>query len=122
MLEVNIARDQIRNADEPTALIYFGRYEVKSWSELYHAAVKTLYIEYPDVVESLASKEPSRTLYLRTNKIDMKQPVRIGTILYLDTDRTPEQIVKALRGIFRKAGVVNINMSIEIKRISNAPE
>ena len=121
-MEINIARGGIRNTDEVTALIYFGRYEVQSWAELYYAAVKTLYIEYPDVIDSLVSKDPSRTLYLRTTTIDMKQPVRISTILYLDVSRTPEQIVKALREIFRSAGVLNINMSIEIRRTNNAPE
>ena len=119
-MEINIAQDGIKNTDEVTALIYFGRYEVKTWFELYQAAVKTLYIEYPDVINSLVSRNPERALYLRTNTIDMKEPVRISTILYLDVNRTPEQIVKALREIFRKAGVLNINMSIEVKRINNA--
>lgn len=121
-MEINIARDGIRNTDRVTALIYFGRYEVQSWAELYHAAVKTLYIEYPEVINSLVSKNPERVLYLRTTTIDMKQPARISTILYLDVNRTPEQIVRALREIFRNAGVVNINMSIEITRTNNAPE
>ena len=120
-MEINIARDGIRNTDEVIALIYFGRYEVQTWAELYYAAVKTLYIEYPEVINSLVSKDPNRALYLRTTTIDMKQPVRISTILYLDVSRTPEQIVKALREIFRNAGVVNINMSIEIRRTNNAP-
>ena len=120
-MEINIARDGIRNTDEVVALIYFGRYEVQTWAELYYAAVKTLYIEYPEVINSLVSKDPNRALYLRTTTIDMKQPVRISTILYLDVSRTPEQIVKALREIFRHAGVLNINMSIEIRRTNNAP-
>ncbi len=121
-MEINIARDGIRNTDEVSALIYFGRYEVKNWTELFYAAVKTLYIEYPDAINSLVSKDSTRTLYLRTTTIEMKQPVRISTILYLEADRTPEQIVIALREIFKRAGVVNINMSIEIKRKTNAPE
>ena len=120
-MEINIARDGIRNTDEVSALIYFGRYEVQTWAELYHAAVKALYIEYPDVINSLVSRNPERALYLRTTTIDMKQPARISTILYLDVSRTPEQIIKALREIFRNAGVININMSIEIKRTNNAP-
>ena len=115
-MEINIARDGIKDTDEPTALIYYGRYTVNSWEELYYAAVKTLYIEYPEVINSLVSKEPTRNLYLRTTKIDMKQPARISTILYLDVDRKPTEIVKALREIFRYARVVNINMSIEVKR------
>ena len=115
-MEINIARDGIKDTDNPTALIYYGRYEVNSWEELYFAAVKTLYIEYPDVINSLVSKDPTRALYLRTTKIDMEQPARISTILYLDVKRTPTEIVKALREIFRYARVVNINMSIEVKR------
>ena len=115
-MEINLARDGITDNDSPTALIYYGRYEVKSWEELYFAAVKTLYIEYPEVINSLVSKDPTRALYLRTTKIDMKQPARISTILYLDVSRTPTEIVKALREIFRYARVVNINMSIEVKR------
>ena len=124
-MEINIARDGIKDTDEPTALIYYGRYTVNSWEELYYAAVKTLYIEYPEVIDSLVSKEPTRALYLRTTKIDMKQPTRISTILYLDVDRKPTEIVKALREIFRYARVVNINMSIEVKRpynIANAED
>ena len=120
-MEINIARDGIRNTDEVIALIYFGRYEVQTWAELYYAAVKTLYIEYPEVINSLVSKDPNRALYLRTTTIDMNQPVRISTILYLDVDRTPDQIIKALREIFKNAGVVNINMSVEIRRTNNAP-
>ena len=115
-MEINIARDGIKDNDNPTALIYYGRYEVNSWEELYFAAVKTLYIEYPEVINSLASKDPTRALYLRTTKIDMEQPARISTILYLDVNRKPTEIVKALREIFRYARVVNINMSIEVKR------
>ena len=115
-MEINIARDGIKDTDEATALIYYGRYEVNSWVELYYAAVKTLYIEYPDTINSLISKDPTRALYLRTTKIDMKQPARISTILYLDVNRKPTEIVKALREIFRYARVVNINMSIEIRR------
>ena len=121
-MEINIARDGIKNTDEPLALIYYGRYEVQSWAELYFAAVKTLYIEYPEVISSLVSKDPSRALYLRTTTIDMKQPARISTILYLDVSRTPEQIVKALREIFRRAKVLNINMSIDVKRPYNVSD
>ena len=118
-VEINIARDGIKNSDEVTALIYFGRYEVKSWSELYFAAVKTLYIEYPEAINSLVSRDCKRDLYLRTTTIDMQEPARIATILYLDLKRQPEEIVRALREIFYRAGVVNINMSIEIKRGSS---
>ena len=120
-MEINIALDGIKDTDEPTALIYYGRYEVNTWEELYYAAVKTLYIEYPDTINSLVSQDPSRALYLRTTKIDMKQPVRISTILYLDVSRTPTEIVKALREIFRYARILNINMSIEVKRSYDFP-
>ena len=43
-MEINLGRDGIRNTDEVSALIYYGRYPVNSWAELYFAAVKTLYI------------------------------------------------------------------------------
>ena len=121
-MEINLGRDGIRNTDEVSALIYYGRYPVNSWAELYFAAVKTLYIEYPEVINRLVSKDSTRALYLRTTTINMKKPVRIDTILYLDADRTPLEIVKALREIFRRAGVLNINMSIEIKRKSTVAE
>lgn len=121
-MEINLGRDGIRNTDEVSALIYYGRYPVNSWAELYFAAVKTLYIEYPEIINKLVSKDSTRALYLRTTTIDMKKPVRIDTILYLDADRTPLEIVKALREIFRHAGVLNINMSIEIKRKSTVAE
>ena len=121
-MEINIARDGIKDTDEPTALIYYGRYEVNTWAELYYAAVKTLYIEYPEVINSLVSKDPTRALYLRTTKIDMEQPARISTILYLDVNRKPTEIVKALREIFRHARILNINMSIAVKRSYDFPE
>ncbi len=115
-LEINIGRDGIKNTDEPVALIYYGRYEVNSWSQLFYAAVKALFIEYPEVINRLISKEPNRVLYLRTTTIDMKEPMRISTILYLDVSRTPLEIVSAIREIFARAEVLNINMSIEIRR------
>lgn len=115
-VEVNIERDGITNEDEPLALIYYGRYEVTSWAELYVAAVKTLYIEYPETINALISKDDRRELYIRTTTINMKKPARIATIIYLETDRTPVQMVKALRQIFKRAGVLNIRMSIEIRR------
>ena len=49
-MEINLGRDGIRNTDEVSALIYYGRYPVNSWAEMYFAAVKTLYIEYPEVI------------------------------------------------------------------------
>ena len=116
---INIGRDGIKNSDKPVALIYFGRYAVNSWQELFYAAVKTLYIEYPEVINSLVSKDPLRELYLRTTTIDMKEPKRISTILYLEVNRTPLEIVKAIREIFQSAGILNINMSIEI--VENEP-
>ena len=115
-MEINIGRDGIKNTDEPVALIYYGRYEVNSWSQLFYAAVKALFIEYPEVINRLISKEPNRVLYLRTTTIDMKEPMRISTILYLDVSRTPLEIVSAIREIFARAEVLNINMSIEIRR------
>ena len=115
-VEISIERNGIKNSDEAVALIYYGRYEVNSWSELYYAAVKTLYIEYPEVINSLISKDENRDLYLRTTTIGMKEPARLGTILYLDVARTPEQIVRGIREIFKRAGVLNIKMSIEIRQ------
>ena len=119
-MEINIAKDGIKNTDEATALIYYGRYEVSSWKELYFVAVKTLYIEYPEIINSLVSRDDNRDLYLRTTTINMLEPVRLGTILYLDVKRQPESIVRAIREIFHRAGVININMSIEIRRNNNS--
>ena len=104
----------LNDDDIPVALIYFGRLSVRSWQELFFAAVKCLYIEYPEAINSLCSKDSSRILFLRTNTIDMERPARIAPIIFLETKRTPRQIIKALRIIFNKAGVFNINMKIEV--------
>ena len=109
----------VNDDDIPVALIYFGRLVVQSWAELFHAAVKCLYIEYPDVINSLCSKDSSQILFLRTNTIDMEQPARVAPIIFLETKRTPRQIVKALRIIFNRAGVFNVNMKIEVRSPSD---
>lgn len=51
---------------------------------------------------------------MRTNTIDMERPKRIASIIYLETKRTPNQILKAIKFIFNRAGVRHINMQIEV--------
>ena len=104
----------LREDDVPISLFYFGRVEVRDWEELFFIAVKCLYIEFPDVINRLCSKDPSRVLFLRTTTIDMKHPRRIAPIIFLETDRTPQEIIHALKTIFYCAGVVNVNMKIEV--------
>ena len=99
----------------PAALIYFGeRAPVNDWQELFFVAVKCLYLEFPDTINSLCSTDPTRTLFLRTNTIAMERPKKIAPIIYLETARTPKQIVKAIKLIFNRAGVRRINMQIEV--------
>ena len=104
----------LKEDDVPISLIYFGRIEVRNWEDLFFVAVKCLYTEFPDVINKLCSKDPRRTLFLRTTTIDMKHPRRIAPIIFLETNRTPPQIIQALLTVFHFAGVVNINMKIEV--------
>ncbi len=106
---------EIKENELPAALIYLGeRAPVRDWQELFFIAVKCLYTEFPDTINSLCSTDPTRTLFLRTNTIDMERPIRIAPIIYLETQRTPNQIIKAIKIIFSRAGVRNINMQIEV--------
>ena len=106
---------EIKETELPAALIYLGeRAPVRDWQELFFIAVKCLYTEFPDTINSLCSTDPTRTLFLRTNTIDMERPQRIAPIIYLETQRTPAQIIKAIKIIFSRAGVRNINMQIEL--------
>lgn len=105
----------IQENELPAALIYLGeRAPVRDWQELFFVAVKCLYTEFPDTINSLCSTDPTRTLFLRTNTIDMERPKRIASIIYLETKRTPNQILKAIKFIFNRAGVRHINMQIEV--------
>lgn len=110
------AKSQEINENEmPVALIYLGeRAPVRDWQELFFIAVKCLYTEFPDTINSLCSTDPTRTLFLRTNTIDMERPKKIASIIYLETQRTPNQILRAIRFIFSRAGVRNIKMQIEV--------
>ena len=106
---------EITESEMPAALIYLGeRAPVRDWQELFFIAVKCLYTEFPDTINSLCSTDPTRTLFLRTNTIDMECPKRIAPIIYLETQRTPNQILKAIKIIFNRAGVRNIKMQIEV--------
>ena len=114
---INLAAksQEIHENELPAALLYFGeRAPVHDWQELFFVAVKCLYLEFPDTINSLCSTDPTRTLFLRTNTIAMECPKRIAPIIYLETQRTPNQIVKAIRLIFNRAGVSKINMQIEV--------
>ena len=114
ILDLGAKEIDLREDDVPIALFYFGRMEVRDWKELFFIAVKCLYTEFPDVIDRLCSKDPTRILFLRTTTIDMKLPRRIAPIIFLETDRTPQEIIHALRTIFYCAGVVNVNMKIEV--------
>lgn len=115
ILDLAAKSQEINENEMPAALIYFGeRAPVNDWQELFFVAVKCLYLEFPDTISSLCSTDPSRTLFLRTNTIDMKRPKKIASIIYLETERTPQQIVKAIKFIFNRARVNRINMQIEI--------
>ena len=114
IIDLGAKKIDLNDDDIPIALNYFGRFEARSWEELFLVAVKCLYMEFPDVISKLCSKDPSQNLFLRTTTIGMKHPQRIAPIIFLETNRTPIQIVQALRKIFIQAGVVNINMKIEV--------
>lgn len=114
ILDLGSKKIDLNNDDIPIALNYFGRFEVRDWEELFFVAVKCLCLEFPDVISNLCSKDPTQILYLRTTTIDMKKPRRIAPIIFLETKRTPKQIVQAIRKIFHQAGILNINMKIEV--------
>ena len=106
---------EIQENELPAALIYLGeRAPVRDWQELFFIAVKCLYTEFPDTINSLCSTDPTRILFLRTNTIAMERPKRIAPIIYLETQRTPNQILKAIKFIFTRAGVHKINMQVEV--------
>lgn len=115
IIDLATKSSEIKDNELPAALIYLGeRAPVSDWQELFFTAVKCLYTEFPDTINSLCSTDPTRTLFLRTNTIDMARPQRIAPIIYLETQRTPNQIVKAIKIIFNRAGVRNIKMQIEV--------
>ena len=114
IIDLGSKKIDLNNDDIPIALNYFGRFEVRDWEELFFVAVKCLFLEFPDVINKLCSKDPTQILYLRTTSIEMQKPRRIAPIIFLETKRTPIQIVQALRKIFLHAGILNINMTIEV--------
>ena len=106
---------EINENELPAALIYFEeRVPVNDWQELFFIAVKCLYTEFPDTINSLCSTDPKRMLFMRTNTIAMVSPRKIASIIYLETNRTPMQILKAIRLIFSRANVRNVKMSVEV--------
>lgn len=114
IIDLGSANIELNEDDVPISLFYFGRVEVRDWEDLFFIAVKCLYTEFPDVIDRLCGRDPNKILFLRTNTIDMKRPRRIAPIIFLETARTPPQIIHALRTIFYCAGVVNVNMKIEV--------
>ena len=115
ILDLAAKSQDIKETELPAALIYFGeRVPVHDWQELFFVAVKCLYAEFPDTINSLCSTDPSRNLFLRTNTIDMVSPKKIAPIIYLETNRTPQQILKAIKLIFSRADVRRPQMRIEI--------
>ena len=106
ILDLAAKSQEIKDTEFPIALIYFEeRTPVHDWQELFFIAVKCLYAEFPDTINSLCSTAPTRTLFLRTNTIDMTRPKKIAPIIYLETNRTPQQILKAIKFIFSRANV-----------------
>lgn len=116
IIDLTAKSQEINENEMPAALIYFEeRVPVRDWQELFFIAVKCLYAEFPDTINSLCSTDPTRTLFLRTNTIDMVKPKKIAPIIYLETQRTPQQIIKAIKLIFNRANVRNIPMRIEVR-------
>ena len=116
IIDLAAKSQEIKETEMPAALIYFNeRVPVRDWQELFFIAVKCLYTEYPDTISSLCSTDPTRTLFLRTNTIDMHRPKKIAPIIYLETQRTPQQILKAIKLIFNRADVRNIQMRVEVR-------
>ena len=115
IIDLAAKSQEITENEMPVALIYFDeRVPVRDWQELFFIAVKCLYAEYPDVINGLCSTDPTRTLFLRTNTIAMQRPKKIAPIIYLETQRTPQQILKAIKLIFNRADVRNAQMRIEV--------
>ena len=115
ILDLAAKSQEINDNEMPAALIYFQeRVPVRDWQELFFIAVKCLYAEYPDTINSLCSTDPTRMLFLRTNTIDMVSPKKIASIIYLETNRTPQQIIKAIKLIFSRADVRHPQMRIEL--------
>ena len=105
----------LSDTEIPAAIIYFDeRVPVRSWQELFFIAVKCLYTEFPDIISDLCTTDSTRTLFLRTNTIDMVSPRKIASIIYLETNRTPKQILKAIRFVLSRAGVRDVRMCAEI--------
>ena len=112
---IDLKSQDVDDSELPVALIYFKeRVPVNDWQELFFIAVKCLYAEFPDTINSLCSTDPSRNLFLRTNTIDMTKPKKIASIIYLETNRTPKQILKAIKLIFNRAEVRQPQMAIEV--------
>lgn len=115
IIDLTAKSQEIKDNEKPAALIYFKeRVPVRDWQELFFIAVKCLYAEFPDTINSLCSTDPTRNLFLRTNTIDMVSPKKIAPIIYLETNRTPQQILKAIRLIFSRADVHRPQMRIEL--------
>lgn len=115
ILDLSAKSQELNDNEMPAALIYFDeRVPVQDWRELFFIAVKCLYVEFPDTINALCSTDPTRTLFLRTNTIDMVSPRKIAPIIYLETERTPKQILKAIRFILTRADVRNVQMRIEV--------
>ena len=115
IIDLAAKSQEINDTEMPAALIYFDeRVPVRDWQELFFIAVKCLYTEFPDTISSLCSTDPTRTLFLRTNTIDMQRPKKIAPIIYLETQRTSRQILKAIRFILSRADVRNVQMRVEV--------
>ena len=115
ILDLAAKSQEVNDNEMPAALIYFQeRVPVRDWQELFFIAVKCLYAEFPDTINALCSTDPTRNLFLRTNTIGMVRPKKIAPIIYLETNRSPQQILKAIKLIFNRADVRNPQMRLEV--------
>ena len=116
ILDLAAKSQDVNDNELPVALIYFEeRVPVRDWQELFFIAVKCLYTEFPDTINSLCSTDKTRILFLRTNTIGMIKPKKIASIIYLETNRTPQQIIKSIKLIFSRANVNRPRMYIEVR-------
>ena len=105
----------------PVALHYYGSLAFSDWQELYYAAVKCLYLEFPDIISEFRSTDSKRKLFLRTSTLDMEKPRALGDMLYLETGRSPTAIVYALGILLDRIGLKDGMMRIEYEPAEGIP-
>ncbi len=96
-----IGLNEINEKYEPVAFSYFeNKQEVDSWAEVYELAYEELMDDYDVKIKELADSQDEhvsvRNLYAKRNQ-PMMRPVKIGDEYYIDTFRSPQQIIQELR-------------------------